>query len=492
MIVLGFALRLLQLDQQSLWFDEIVIISIAKLPLLEGLDSLLQQGIQLTPLDHWVIKLWLTVGDTDWLVRFPALFFGVLAIPLTYVLGRCMLNHRVGLFAAALVTINPFYIWYSQEARGYSLLAVAATGAMISFHSLLNGRNGWNTTRYIIFNMLGFGTHYFMLLLPTVQFLFIILQFKVYYPYFRKWVFIHVVSGTILLSWFWFVVTRGQFTVGTGWIPNPDLLDPLLTLWNFMLGYREEITPLVIVSLAVLALVLLLGIIYARRFKPLNQLLLIWLFVPLILVWLFSQGQRSFYVDRYFLVITSALFLLLAIGVTELASQPARLTLTVALFLVTLTGLSQIYLNRTYFSKDDWRGAANLLAQQAQPGDGLVTCTDGYRLALDYYDLGKLFRTQKQAGERYYLYPANFDFNVALEKYDRVWVVAYNPRKPQHHLGFSYSPELDPARLPAEMQTWLARNPPETAAVAGITAFRYDWNVQPDWNELVRWNCNTD
>jgi uncharacterized membrane protein len=131
LILLGFTLRLFGLARQSLWFDEIIIISLAMLPPLAGLQGLLQQGIQPTPADHWVIKLWLALlghtplptPTTEWLARFPTGCWGMLIIPVMFQLGRQLFNRSVGWLAAALVAVNPFLIWYAQEARGYSLLA---------------------------------------------------------------------------------------------------------------------------------------------------------------------------------------------------------------------------------------------------------------------------------------------------------------------------------------------------------------------------------
>ena len=45
------------------------------------------------------------------------------ADPVVYLCGRELVSRRAGLVAAALAAVNPFMIWYSQEAREYMLLA---------------------------------------------------------------------------------------------------------------------------------------------------------------------------------------------------------------------------------------------------------------------------------------------------------------------------------------------------------------------------------
>lgn len=492
LIALGFGLRLFHLDRQSLWFDDIITVHLAKLPLVAGLDGLLSQGIQLTPQYHWITKAWLLVGDSEWLLRFPSLCFSLLAIPLMFQLGQCYFGRDVGLLSAAIITLNPYQIWYAQEVKVYSLLLVAAIGSMYAFVRLLQGGRKQSAIQLVIFNMLGFGSHYFMFLLPTVQFIFIVLHFKRYYAHLRTWLLINILSASILLPWFGYIFVRQHFTTGIGWIPAPILTDPLLTIWNFTIGYQEEFTPALIVSLFIVAFSLILGILKVKAFKPLNHLVLIWFFFPLSVVWLFSQGPTSFYVDRYFLVIVPALILLLALGVTTIANYKLKVGLGLTLLLATTYGLSQVYFNTTFFTRDDWRAMAQILRQEAQPGDGLVTCTDGYRLALDYYDLGQLFNTQVQAQEVYFAYPAKFDFNTVLSKYRRLWVVVSNPRKPQHHLGYSYPPIRNPTVLPAKEQSWLVQHPPRILKVSGITTYLYSLTDTPDFNQIVSWTCDND
>ena len=82
------------------------------------------------PLYYSVLHGWLRFGDSEAALRIPSMVFGVLTIPLVYALGRTIRDHRLGLVAALLFAISPFQVWYSQEARGYSLVTLGATSAM--------------------------------------------------------------------------------------------------------------------------------------------------------------------------------------------------------------------------------------------------------------------------------------------------------------------------------------------------------------------------
>ncbi len=98
------------------------------------------------PLFHVLMNLWISwfgVGETA--IRSFALVFGVLSIPLAYWVGRVAYDRLVGLIAATIITFSPFNIWYSQEARMYTMLmffALALGGvlrarARAQLHSVL-------------------------------------------------------------------------------------------------------------------------------------------------------------------------------------------------------------------------------------------------------------------------------------------------------------------------------------------------------------------
>jgi uncharacterized membrane protein len=158
-LLLAFALRLYDLDTQSLWFDEIVTVFLARLSWYDGLGGLLGQGIQLTPLFHWVIKLSLFVDDSDWLLRIPAAMVSVLAVAMIFKLGQRYFNNHVGLLAALTFAINPFQVWYGQELRLYALLPLTAMGSMLAFDQLLRTQGQRGIVPLTLFNLLGFAAH---------------------------------------------------------------------------------------------------------------------------------------------------------------------------------------------------------------------------------------------------------------------------------------------------------------------------------------------
>jgi 4-amino-4-deoxy-L-arabinose transferase-like glycosyltransferase len=94
------------------------------------------------------------------LVRLPSLIAGIGIVPMTYVLARRLIGDFAALVAAALTTLCPFLIYYSGEARAYSVmmfLLLVTTVAML--RALDTGRTRW-WVLYAVASALAMLAHY--------------------------------------------------------------------------------------------------------------------------------------------------------------------------------------------------------------------------------------------------------------------------------------------------------------------------------------------
>jgi len=143
-IALAFARGVYGLGGQSLWWDESLSLQRANYSLRRVLSNeivLTDTSRQVVTFDnhpplyflllHFVVKL---TGQSEFALRFPSLAFSVLTVPLLYTVGKHLCDRRVGLLAALFGAISPLYLWYSQEARMYTMLTFLG---LLSFYSLL-------------------------------------------------------------------------------------------------------------------------------------------------------------------------------------------------------------------------------------------------------------------------------------------------------------------------------------------------------------------
>ncbi len=128
-LLLASFLRFYRLDAQSLWNDEGTSVAVAGRDLATiARDA---AGDIHPPLYYWLLHGWLRLtGDSEFAVRAFSALLGVLLVALTYALGRLLTGRWAGLAAAFLAAINPFQVYYSQEARMYMLLAALTAGVM--------------------------------------------------------------------------------------------------------------------------------------------------------------------------------------------------------------------------------------------------------------------------------------------------------------------------------------------------------------------------
>ena len=136
-VVLHAFLGINGLADQSLWLDEVMTVSIATSSLEEASRWFLSLPEQ-HPFYYLLTKVWLTIfGTSEAALRSLSLCFGVLTIPVVFILARDLFNDAVGCVAALLLAVSPFWLYYSQEGRMYTLLVLLVVCASIlAFHEV--------------------------------------------------------------------------------------------------------------------------------------------------------------------------------------------------------------------------------------------------------------------------------------------------------------------------------------------------------------------
>jgi mannosyltransferase len=164
----AFLLRIFRLDHQSLWYDEAFSVYVSGMS-LGDITARTAADIQ-PPLYYYLLHFWMALaGETEFVVRFLSLLFGVLIVPLMFVTARRLFNRAAALFSALLVLFSPLYLWYSQETRMYSLITFLA---LLSSYSLLRALQGADRKWWLAFvlaNIAAVYTHYFAFVIIAFQ-----------------------------------------------------------------------------------------------------------------------------------------------------------------------------------------------------------------------------------------------------------------------------------------------------------------------------------
>ncbi len=184
-IAVGLLLRLINIDQ-SLWLDEgIQWWAITTFPLKHLITEYIKGDFN-PPLYHAIMYFWVKIfGSSETSLRLPSVFFGLGVIYFVHKIGNLSASRRIenslkiarpepaewgklkiADVAALLVAIGPLLVYYSQEARMYSLAAFCVTAAV---YYLFQRKK----IPYILFLSLALYGHYLTwLLLPILLFYF--------------------------------------------------------------------------------------------------------------------------------------------------------------------------------------------------------------------------------------------------------------------------------------------------------------------------------
>jgi mannosyltransferase len=159
--LIGAALRFATLDLQSFWNDEVFSAWYVARPFHEMLHGV--RTTESNPPGYYVAAwLWAKVFGTGEVgIRSLSALAGTFLIPTTYATAATLVSRRAGLLAAALAATSPILVWYSQEARSYSLMVLVSGVAMLFFARAVRRWRTIDLLGWAVCSSLAVGVHYF-------------------------------------------------------------------------------------------------------------------------------------------------------------------------------------------------------------------------------------------------------------------------------------------------------------------------------------------
>ncbi len=392
-VFLALALRLHQLNADSLWEDEIFTATQSPLPAAELLRW--TAGDIHPPGYYLLVGGWANAWGwahqppsalTDWLWRFPSVLAGTLAVAVTYRLGADLLGRRVGLAGALLLAVSPAAVQYSQEARMHELFLL---GAVLSTWTLTRAlarparRRWW--LAYALTTALNLYTVYLAFVVLVAQVAWVAISYRRSAVCRQSSVISYQLSAisyqltAVLLAFAlylpWWPTLLGivarrlaadhaEAGVGSPLVFGIKAIDSLgpgagWTAWLFLGLWAVGVVSI------------------ARQRPPLAVFGGLWLLLPLALPFVF-RDPRALHVRYAFLLPVYLLFVAQGVlaagrwGMTNL--KYLSFDICYLIFVSGLVLVSVLYLPAYYRqSKPDWRGVGTYLAARTRPGDVIVT-----------------------------------------------------------------------------------------------------------------------
>jgi len=379
-LIIGFVLRLISLNQ-SLWLDEAIGALVVRGLTFQEIFTRFLPVDNHPPLYYLILKLWTSVfGYSEISLRFPSVIFGICTIALTYLIAeRISKSKKWASLSALLLATSQFHIYFSQEARMYSLAALLAT---ISILSILQIEKKVDSLKYwFIFSIsitLMLATDYMpVFLLPALPIYGLIERKK------KDW-WIKLTASFLpifIFGLFWLPVFNKQ-VMGGRWliatVPTwPSVagglsIKQLLLVWmKFSLGRITFVNKIFYYSVTLLTSIPFI-FIFIKIMKVFKNylLLLLWLIVPIITSFLLSGYFPLFNYFRLLFVIP-AFYLLLGLGIGKIKNNQVARILTLVFIFINLTSYFY-YIASPSQQRENWRGVVSYIESRLKPSEAVL------------------------------------------------------------------------------------------------------------------------
>ncbi len=381
--ILGLLLRFYNLGLNSLWLDEASTNTFAIMS-ISGIWQATAGGEFNPPLFYWLEHLILVFGNNEFTLRFIPALFGVLTIPLIYFAGKEFMDRNVGIIAAAAFAFSPFLIFYSQEARAYSMMLFFVAFSMVFYFKALKTNDLKNWALFGILSALAFWSHFYA---------FVIIASLILYALFLqignirknlqnlKMIALSIVVFVVLC--FPLILLAIQlFATRTSSAPAFGIqgLGIISETFRQLSGFSD-------IPMFLLLILFIVGIIQAFLIDKNKGIFLVTLTV-LTFVISFILSYKMPMVPRYLIFFNTIFFLGVAAsyGIFYRLFNNRGVVYGFMAVLVLLSVTTPFFMSYySGYSKDDWRGFSGQIQQMTVPGD-LVVVVPGYiSQPLNYY-----------------------------------------------------------------------------------------------------------
>jgi uncharacterized membrane protein len=417
--LVGLALRLAFLGQKSLWLDEAVTL---KKVLVEPAVILSYYDESHPPLYYLFMHFWVALGQSEVILRLPSAIFGTLALPVLYGLSRDWGGPRLAALATALLAVAPLHIWYSQEARMYSMVGWLALVATFCVVRAVRGRGRGYWIGAALAVLAAMYTDYsaiVWLLGGNMAFLILVRRHPQLRLHMRAWCLAHAVLLVAYLPW-----------VPLLWQNVSWVLASIIPPQSHLIAAISFLSPEAEASAGVWGFALLL----AGAVVAVLALALTWRHGASAVTWLegrpwlggalwavFALSLIAMLIPRVYFIKRESLiwlpYLLIAVACVIARADKRRMLAIGGLALSLVVSLYTVLL----LPKDNWRAAAALVQAQQAGGDVIVLQPDYEHYVFDYYYQGGIRRIGLSPGA------TDLDVKALGPEVKRVWLVQFTP-----------------------------------------------------------------
>ena len=389
----ALALRFLGLSEGDFWSDELATrLAVVDLTPREVLVAV-QDNEGAPHLYYLLAWAWTGIlGAGDAALRSLSAIAGALIAPVAYLTLRQVGLRTEALIAGALAAVSPLLIWYSQEARVYSLFALLTAVSLLFFVRLLVDLDTRALIWWSIASAAAFLTHYFALFTILGMAAVLLYRHRAHWQPIALSLLPTAVAGLAL----WPAIAAQRPGEKTNWIAETSFSERLLQLpEHFLTGLAYPPLPVVLAA-GLLALAGAAGVIFqGQRGRLVGGGVLAVLAVTFALPLLALVVDKDFVLSRYLLGAVVPLVLVISVGLGAVRVRPAGPLIALALVCL-LAGTSIAGEYDSDVERPPWGEAAEAIAEDGEPDMVIACCgvpagpSQHYLTSYESYDPGDM------------------------------------------------------------------------------------------------------
>jgi len=392
-VLLAFSLRVYRLDAQELWGDESVSVGARR---LSEAQVLLGKTDVHPPLYFFTLReAMLLFGTSLFAIRFVSVFWGVLVVPLVYRIGKRAMGRQVGALAALFASVSALQVFYSQEARMYTMATAWAAASLWCTVELLRrahpsspvllpvrAKGAW--IAFIVTSLVGMYTHYFVAFVVIAEGLTLLWAAQRDRRMLTRLAVATAIIAGVYAPWIpiqrsyamtqayarWNLLTPGVFV---------EVVRQTLISWS-VVAYNvvpTKMFPGADWGTVIVVAVALIGVVATLRARHIEAALMpLTAATVLVLGWAINPILPVFQ-DRYLMIGTPAYLVLVGAGLHRISNIKYRISKVALAVGVVAVIAPQVLALRAWFTdpsfvKGEYGKAMTFVSTRAQPGDVLL------------------------------------------------------------------------------------------------------------------------
>ncbi|MDQ3019749.1 MAG: glycosyltransferase family 39 protein [Bacteroidota bacterium] len=395
-VIISAYLRIYNIEQKNLWFDEIYSWNISQGNIVEIVTE--TSGDIHPPFYYILLKFWNNIfSDSIFSMRMLSVLFGILSMYFIYKISKLFLKDNLQVCLVLLLyAFSPLNIYYSQEVRMLNLNLFLCLGSVYFFFRFLDTSRNIFALLYLFFTVLGLYTHYFAFLILFSQLCVVIIFYsgkKISFQTLKNYT-IYLI-GINLLYIPWYPVFFEQTNKGQPWRTEQTFtetgnniaeyfknifLSPYFNFENNGINYFSNLLILFIFALMIFSLFKIFN--SKTFFKDTTNSIIYFFFIPLIIAITISIN-KSIVLSRYLSILIPYFFIMLVYLSFKIYKIRTAVIICLFLILASVYGTNINFNNN--FKNNDYRRIISYLEENFKQGDEIIVEPHFMGWGINYY-----------------------------------------------------------------------------------------------------------